>query len=337
MCMDILFSHTTALEILRLPQMRDALASGSRDIHAVPSNAPSRQDLGEAKQRLPELAELTEPAHLLVDHASARTDNSFCSCHVWGSRHPFGSVVRLASGIYCASPEQLTLQLAPRMSDLELTVLISELFSYYALNGRRAELCQRNVPATDPKRLSDHLGMIGPAHGCGRVRKVFKLAPVGSASPQETRIALLLSLPARLGGHGLRIESMNRPMAVNAIETARRQNLRKPDILLASRSGSRHVAIEYDGAVHLTSSRQAIDAERTNELTAAGVPEYRLNKVLSTNFDYVEDLVKRIRHDLGEEASHISGEKAEEARLARRRLHDDLLAMDFGTLGLSFR
>lgn len=332
--MDILFSHTTALEVLRLPGMRRALASGSRGLRAVPECAPDRSDLDEARRRIPELAELREPLHLLVDRPGARTDNSFCACHVWSGRHPFGSVVELAPGLYCASPEQVAIQLAPKLSDLGLIALLSELCSYYALNDRRRELVQRRVPATDPERIAEHLRLIGPAYGSARVREALKHTPPGSGSPQETRIALMLSLPPRLGGHGLVLESMNKPIIVDSIGQDGSRSLRKPDIMLASRDGRAHVAIEYDGAAHLTTERQAVDAERTNELTAADIPEYHVNKVLSADFWYMEDLAKKIRRDLGEKPRHVNAEKRLEMCRTRQRLHGELLALDFSTLGL---
>ncbi len=332
--MDILFSHTTALELLRLPGMRGALTAGYRDLRPVPECAPSKSDLEDARQRFPELMELHDPMHLLVDRPGARTGNSFCACHVWSGPHPFGSVVKLAPGLYCASPEQLVVQLAPKLSDLKLVVLMSELCSYYALNDRYSQLIQRRAPITDPDRISEHLRLIGSAYGSARVRKMAKFVPAGSGSPQETRIALMLSLPPRLGGHGLVLESMNQPLVVNSIGQGSPYSLRKPDIMLASRDGHAHVAIEYDGAAHLTAERQAIDAERTNELTAAGIPEYRVNKVLSADFWYMEDLAKKIARDLGEKPRHINADERREMCRARERLHGELLAIDFSRLGL---
>ncbi|WP_322155315.1 hypothetical protein [Paratractidigestivibacter sp.] len=333
--MDILFSHTTALEVLRLPGMRGALEHGSRDIHAVPERAPERCDIEEARRRFPELTDLREPAHVLVDRAAARTDNSFCTCHSWSARHPYGSVIKLGAGLYCASPEQLAVQMAPSLTDLGLIVLLSELFSLYALSNRGKTLTQRNMPATTPRRTLDHLDLLGSVRGSTKVRRLLRLAPAGSASPQETRIALMLSLPPRLGGHGLTIESMNRSLELDALGESGVRHVRKPDILLASRDGERHAAIEYDGALHLTPKRQTQDARRNNEFAACGMAEYRLNSVLLSNFEYMEDLAQKIRRDLGEVGAHLDREQAGRSRARRQALHYELMSMDFSTFSFT--
>ena len=333
--MNIIYSHTTALEILRLPEMHEALARGSRGFANVPERAPQRCDLDEAKERLPELAGLREPVHVIVGNRDARVNNEHINCHLWSGEHPFGSVIELDYGIYCASPEQLIVQMAQVLEPLQLTVLISEMFSLYAVASHRQALVQRDIPATTPERLADYLRQLGPARGSAKARRAAELAAVRSGSPQETRAALMLSMPPRLGGHGLLVEALNQPMLVDAIGEKANKRYRKPDIMLVSRKGSKHVAVEYDGALHLTPERQALDAARTNELTAAGIPEYRLNKSLMANFEYMEDLAARIRKDLGEDPPHISKQKARSLRMARQELHGELKAMDFASFGFA--
>lgn len=328
--MNIIYSHTTALEILRLPEMREALARGSRSFTSVPERAPQNCDLDEAKERLPILAGLTEPVHVIVDNRSARANNEHLNCHLWSGEHPNGSVIELDYGIYCASPEQLIVQMAQALEPLQLIVLISEMFSLYTIASHQRALVQRDLPATTPERLADYLRRLGPVRGSAKARKAAGLAAVCSGSPQETRAALMLSMPPRLGGHGLLVEALNQPMLVDAIGEQNKR-YRKPDIMLVSHKGSDHVAIEYDGALHLTPERQALDAARTNELTAAGIPEYRLNKTLMADFEYMEDLAARIRKDLGEDPPHVNKQKARSQRIARQELHSELKAMDFAS------
>lgn len=155
--------------------------------------------------------------------------------------------------------------------------------------------------------------------GTTRAREVIDLAFDGSASPMETALALMLTMPVEQGGYGLPRPRLNQPIAVNG--NARIQ-------LLSSKSGMRadacwereRLVLEYDSEeFHAAqgSGKLIDDAERANSLAALG---YR---VLSVKYGQVAQMD---RLDLlARQISEILGVKLEQPselqRIWRVRLH----------------
>ena len=88
------------------------------------------------------------------------------------------------------------------------------------------------------------------------------------------------------------------------------------------------MALEYDGDVHLDEERHAEDLRRTNELAAAGIAEYRVDKVLYKNLGYMDSLVEQIRAELGMPREHLSRRQREQRRKLRLELFDELEEID---------
>lgn len=107
--------------------------------------------------------------------------------------------------------------------------------------------------------------------------------------------------------------------------------MRRPDVLLARpghAEGGRLVALEYDGDVHLDEQRHAEDLRRTNELAAAGIAEYRVDKALYKNLGYIDSLVEQIRTELGMPREHLSRRQREQRRKLRLELFDEVEEID---------
>lgn len=88
------------------------------------------------------------------------------------------------------------------------------------------------------------------------------------------------------------------------------------------------MALEYDGDVHLDEERHAEDLRRTNELAAAGIAEYRVDKALYKNLGYMDSLVEQIRAELGMPREHLSRRQREQRRKLRLELFDELEEID---------
>lgn len=111
---------------------------------------------------------------------------------------------------------------------------------------------------------------VGPSQGTRRARRVSELALDGSASPMETSLALMLSLPVDFGGFGLERPLLNCPLDVSG-ERGRvsDRDAVVPDILWFGQ----RVILEYDSAeFHAARGRGQAkkDAARSNVLTALG-------------------------------------------------------------------
>lgn len=111
---------------------------------------------------------------------------------------------------------------------------------------------------------------VGLSQGTRRARRVCGLAMDGSASPMETSLALLLSLPVDFGGFGLERPLLNCPLDVSG-ERGRvsDRDVVVPDLLWFGQ----RVILEYDSAeFHAAQGEDQAkkDAARANVLTALG-------------------------------------------------------------------
>lgn len=188
----------------------------------------------------------------------------------------------------------------------------------------------RPSPLLAPEELETRLGLAGSATNHRKLRWALNRAVPGSASPRESKLVLRLSLQASLGGYGLAVAGLNQGLAVAGIANGEGR-VRRPDVLLA-RPGhaedGRLVALEYDGDVHLDERRHAEDLRRTNELAAAGIAEYRVDKALYKNLGYMDSLVEQIRTELGMPREHLSRRQREQRRKLRLELFDELEEID---------
>lgn len=90
-----------------------------------------------------------------------------------------------------------------------------------------------------------------------------------SASPAETKVALALTLPCKIGGMGLPQPSLNRFIPLNAAE---QKALNRSYFLCDLYWEQAKLAIEYDSdAEHSGSERIASDAARRNALLRLGI------------------------------------------------------------------
>lgn len=161
----------------------------------------------------------------------------------------------------------------------------------------------------------------GAMRGLAGAQEAVDLSFDGSGSPMETALALLLTLPVKIGGYGLPRPELNRqiPIAPEDRELARAQELFGdlcwPDARLI---------VEYDSeAFHPSSdkTKRLRDRERANSLTALGW------KVLSVGFGNMSSvhssalLARQIARVLGVELKTPDAT----GMLFRSRLHALLL------------
>lgn len=323
--METMLTHTSALEALRM-----LVRAPVREPFAMPDAHP---DVEGAVRSWQEAfgSNPTLPLHVLVPPGSPRVRSCGLITHAMSSDGvPRGSI-RLVSGLSAVLPEDLCLRMAPGLTKLELLVLMEELMGTYAIREDLPDgMLTRPFALLTPDDVRACIASAASQRGANRVRWAFGRTIPGSASPRESKLALRLSLKPALGGYGLCVLALNREVEVASVGGALTQ-ARRPDVLLCNPElGERGplVALEYDGAVHLEEERHSRDIRRTNELVAAGLSEYVLDKALYGSQRYMDSLVTRIRHDLGLSRQHLS-KAQEEARSARRReLYEELERID---------
>lgn len=330
MRMDMLLTHTTALETLRSARLRWRLERRERCDARVPDRVPSGEELRALIAATPELARATLPLELLVTRDAPRSRTKLAHTHPSPAELPAGSAFEVAPGVLCVSPEHLPVVMAPSLTNLELAFLLSELLGLYAIAPDLEKgMFKRRVPLTTPELVLTHLDALGSERGTDRVRRALASACVQSGSPQETRLSMRLGLARMRGGYGFDVLAMNDPVAVQRVRDAMRPGVRKPDILLRAPDGNgRGVAVEYDGGDHNSAEAHARDAERHTELIALGIDEHIVTARQYHDLNYMDGLAEIIRKALGIPKPHLTRAQQARNRQLRQRLYEELELID---------
>ena len=199
-------------------------------------------------------------------------------------------------------------------------VLACEFAGTYRLGTSGGEP-RYHVPAImTTESLADMALRAGCNTAAARARTVAGLAFDGSASPMETALALLLTLPLDYGGFALPRPRLNASVDVSA----HRGHLADvdqvtPDFLWPVQ----RVALEYDSAAfHDTAKRAAgHDAVRANILTSLGYRVFRVTPRVVRSLVGVELLARQLASALGVTLA----EPDEIQALRRRRLYVQLM------------
>ena len=333
--MDILLSHTSALEAMRLPGAWHCVESATWTSGAAPPSLPHARRLRELMEQDPVLQKLSAPLELLVSGGRARTRSRLASAHLESEELPPGSLVRLTDEVLCVSPEHLAVQMALRLTHLELVYLLSELMGLYAIDPSAEDgMRQRERPLMTPESLRAHVSRLGRRRGVAAVERALADACVESGSPRETKLSMRLALKPALGGNGLYVLSMNEPFEVRRIHDRMKVGVRKPDILVGLRSaaqegeGRRFVAVEYHGRHHDSPERLAEDAARTNELKAIGIGEYVIRREQYRAEGYVDGIADAIKRELGQPERRLTRAERARRRERSRELYEELERID---------
>jgi hypothetical protein len=171
-----------------------------------------------------------------------------------------------------SSPEYCFLQMAASLSLIELIQLGFEFCGSYGFHGGRisglealkAETetgffsCQ---PLTSVAQISRIITRLQGSYGSGRALQALNFIADASASPMETVLTILLSLPYRYGGYGFALPLLNHP--IDRGLSRYRCDLYWPKAKLA---------VEYDSdQFHTGADRIAQDSIRRNTLALLGI------------------------------------------------------------------
>ena len=292
--MDIVLCHWTAFRFWRAftGRRRDLPVSKVASAPATPCRITA-QILGElANLGITPTAD--NPVDLLYGSLEARSQSRLVNAHVTAGALPVGSLVRLAPHVLIESPERCLAHLARTSTLLRAILRGAEMCGSYALVGPELTLVSRE-PLTSADRIKAYLAACGP-YEAGRVaRQAARYIPDGAASPQEARVALLLSLPATLGGYGLPAPVLNHPLELG--EAARglyphrqcRLDLYWPAISFD---------LEYDGR-EAHELRGAEDMARAVALQVEGVEVLSLTREQVADADAFDAVARLVAGKLG--------------------------------------
>ena len=145
---------------------------------------------------------------------------------------------------------------------------ISELCGTYALfPGGNESYRKLKTARTTTEDLRAFFLALRQRNHAAKALRALRYVRVGSRSPMETATVMLLILPMREGGLGIRSVTMNHEIPVTkAARTLTRRTTLVCDAFIARC----RLDIEYNGILHEQANQRIIDAERLNALRAMG-------------------------------------------------------------------
>ncbi len=323
--MDIVISHICALLLIR----RGYLPGVGRQCSSVlPTSMPTVEEVDRLKELFPCLAALDRPIDVLVGTPEAGHATKRAVAHVRSAPLPAEALFQLAPGVRCASPLFVPTLLTNGPTSLELALLLAEFMGLYAIDETSEfGMVQRAKPLFTKAQGQAFLTKLGSARGTKRVRCALEIAPEMAASPQEAKLYLRATLPLHQGGYNMGDVVLNDPVELQRISAnIKTLRTRKPDLLFVA--GERGACLDYMGAWHTRGMQPAFDAQRRNELLAAGFKPYEIFKANYDDLDYMDGLMRSIQKQLGLPRTYLSKEREVRYRQARLNLWRDLESAD---------
>ncbi len=218
------------------------------------------------------------PIHTVVSRAQDRRPSRFFCPHVLNLDLPRGSFVEVAKGINVASPELMFVQMAETLSLIETIQLGYELCGSYATPTEESTLSDddaergfvRRKPLTTQKDILRFIDLASKLRGSRNALRAARFVRDNSASPMETKLALLLCLPRMLGGYGIPFPVMNADVFVPSgnYSNAQRTQQRRCDLYWPDA----RLALEYDSdSWHADDKSRQLDSQRRVRLNSADV------------------------------------------------------------------
>ena len=240
---------------------------------------------------------LSMPLHILVGSDHARKATRSLQCHISSGAFPRGSFIRGDEGLIVSSPELCFLQMASELSFVELMALGYEFCGGYRLDKESApeQGFRNDLPLTSVAALRSFVNRAKGLKGRTNALKALPHITDGSASPMETALTLLLTLPYRLGGYGFPLPRLNCPIEVEI--NARKASGRPSKLTFKGDLywPDARVDIEYDSdAWHLTSEQKEKDSRRQNALLSAGVVALTVSRKQILSISQMRELAEEL-------------------------------------------
>ena len=247
----------------------------------APSASPSRAEVAEIKTLLAGFGVAWETEGKIdiavqSDKDRRRHMRDIVSYHVVSYAVPNASYLvigELSSGSRVLVPDAALcfLQYASVASFCELVEFGYELCGAYELSlDVNAKYRERTAPRTVAS-LTRYIESVSKVRNASLALRALRYVRDGSASPMETALAMMVTLPRKLGGLGIRDVALNERVALSG--KARRLAKRKSFVLDLYISRAR-IDVEYNGALHDDPEQRERDHERSNALGTMGYVVY---------------------------------------------------------------
>ena len=268
----IVFSGRSALQILRAIQVRGIERTGSTRAVRLSPHAPREREVRAAVERVetafPGLR-LDRPVQLLAGAGAHCNANPLYSVSACSSPLSKGSLLCVGEGIFACCAELVFASMAGRgMDDVALLELGFELCGTYCTSLTCSNERYNANPLSSSRALESFTKRNARVKGAARARQLVGFVADGSASPRETKLALVLGLPTVWGGSGLGMPVMNYEVVADrqASLIARRTSFRC-DLCWPSE----RMDVEYQSRlIHSNEASRIDDSRREKALRVMG-------------------------------------------------------------------
>ena len=202
------------------------------------------------------------PYHLLLDGDNTGFEREDVIRHIGKNPLPPRALIKLSRSLYVASPELLFLQLATfeKPDVIDLIEIGYELCGTYVLDNSWDGLTEIDKSLTSTHKIGNFIEKMSGSNGVKLAKQALCHVNDRSNSPMESVLAMLVSLPTRMGGLGLGPIALNHPVATPL-------GPRRPDILFTKY----RVGLEYKGKEYHSVEAVGRDDRRQNKLVGSGV------------------------------------------------------------------
>jgi len=253
---------------------------------------------------------LSLPLDIMVGTVNARRSSKAVRSRVYSKPLPYGAFINAGNGLYVSSPEFCFLQMAGDYSLAKLIMLGLELCGSYSLPCKDSAGADQNAseqavfdikPLTNKKKIEAFAARIGgwTGHSNSQALRALRYIADDSASPMETILVILLTLPYKRGGYGLPTPELNgRIDPKKGAERFIGRGFYRGDLLWRKYG----VVAEYNSdAEHASPERIANDAIRRNDLNLCGIHEVTVTKKQLYDAELFDNVARQIAAKIGRE------------------------------------
>ena len=293
--MKLVLSHETALSYFRAHRERGRDRIAPSRIRTLDDCACSLRQI--ETFALPFLVDNENTLHVLVPSVAKKQKSRSHTCHVLTGNIPNGSFCRIGKDVYIASPELLFVEMATRLSFVELILLGLELCGTYTLRTDGEPGSQGCPAATTKRALSSFVQHAKGMRGSALAQKALRWVINGSNSPMESALMLYLCLPVRLGGYAFPLPDLN-PTTKLGKKATRLYDYEtmRCDLHWVGH----HTTIEYASSEeHLNPRAAAKDALRANTLGYKDINLITVTPRMITDHTQFDNVARQLAKALG--------------------------------------
>jgi len=297
--MKAFISHQSALEFWRIQLVLPPDDTYRQCKVTLSDNVPTLEQV-----RIPGLS---LPLHIVLGNAGVRRGRKEIKQHVFKGKTHAGCFICVNDALFVSSPEFCFVQMAGVLPFVRLIELGYELCGSYSIcavedPNAPARGFHRRDPLTSTKKLEAFVTRMNGVKGQQKAMLALRYILNNSASPMETKLAIFLILPYKLGGYSLAKPELNKRIIPSKLDkrfsgkTSFECDLFWPEY---------NLDVEYDSELYHTGKDQvAEDSKRRNSLMMMGIQVITVTKQQlydNKEFEYAvrsiaKCLKKRIRY-----------------------------------------